>query len=123
MYNYLESKEINDREKLNLIPECACYFPLTREQQFFPSGTPRICFTDGCNSNEAYLDPTSINPDGTPRVCDMTVCQNIIDTSNLSTEGGNANIGATLENNCGQYMPQEPEPRPQPQPQPLLRFP
>jgi len=33
MYDYLQSKGLIDKEKLLQIPECACYFPNTKEQQ------------------------------------------------------------------------------------------
>lgn len=106
LYDYLDSKGLSNNEKLLQIPECACYFPKTKEQQFYPAGTPSICFKDGCNSSVAYLDPSSIKPDGSQVQCDMTVCQNIVNTAGL-TAGGSANVSPVLENNCGQYLPQE----------------
>lgn len=103
MYEYLQSKGLTDKEKLLQIPECACYFPNTKEQNFYPLGTPAVCYKEGCNSGEAYIDPTSSQPDGSIKQCDMTVCQNIINTSELAA-GGNVSINPTLENNCGKYM-------------------
>ena len=102
-YDYLHSKGLTDKQKLLQIPECACYFPNTKEQEFYPAGTPAVCYKDGCNSGEAYIDPSSLQPDGTIKQCDLTVCQNIINTSGLSA-GGSATIDPTLENNCGQYV-------------------
>ena len=79
-------------------PECACYVPKTKEQQYYPAGTPSQCFKDGCIPNSvSYLDPGSRG-----QTCSMTVCQNIVNTAGLSA-GGSANINPTLQNNCGQY--------------------
>lgn len=103
MYDYLQSKGLTDKEKLLQIPECACYFPNTKEQEFYPAGTPAVCYKEGCNSGEAYIDPSSQQPDGSVKECDMTVCQNIVNIAGLSA-GGSATINPTLENNCGQYM-------------------
>ena len=103
MYDYLQSKGLTDKEKLLQIPECACYFPNTKEQEFYPAGTPAVCYKEGCNSGEAYIDPSSSQPDGSTKQCDMTVCQNIVNTAGLSA-GGSATINPTLENNCGQYI-------------------
>jgi len=102
-YNYLKSKGLSNSDILLQIPECACYFPNTVEQEFYPSGTPSICYKDGCNSSASYLDPSSIKPDGTQVQCDMTVCQNIVNTAGLSA-GGDANITPTLQNNCGPQL-------------------
>lgn len=83
-------------------PECACFAPKTPEQKFYPSGTPSICYKDGCSPGTiSYLDSSSQGPNAK---CDMTVCQNIVNTAGL-TAGGNANISPTLQNNCGQYIP------------------
>jgi len=103
-YDYLQSKGLSNSDKLLQIPECACYFPKTEDQNYYPAGTPSICYKDGCSASAAYLDPTSIKPDGSQVQCDLTVCQNIVNTAGLSA-GGDATITPTLQNNCGQYIP------------------
>jgi hypothetical protein len=115
MYDYLQSKGLKDKDKLLQIPECACYFPNTKEQEFYPAGTPSVCYKEGCNSGEAYIDPSSMQPDGSVKQCDMTVCQNIVNTAGL-TAGGSANINPTLKNNCGQFIPED---KPSDQTQPV----
>ena len=98
-YNYLKSKKLSDAEILKVIPDCGCYFPKTSAQQFYPQGTPSICYKDGCVQNSiSYLDPSSQG-----QQCSLTVCQNILNTTIGSSTDSSIEITPTLENNCGQY--------------------
>jgi hypothetical protein len=102
--NVFNESKLPQSEFVQYAPECACFAPKTDSQMNYPQGTPSICYKDGCSSGTiSYLDPTSQGPNA---VCDMTICQNIINTSGLKA-GGNANINPTLQNNCGQYIPTE----------------
>lgn len=103
--NVFNQQNLPTSEFIQYAPECACFAPKTASQQFYPSGTPTICYKDGCSSGTiSYLDSTSQGPNAK---CDMTVCQNIVNTAGL-TAGGSANISPTLQNNCGQYIPPAP---------------
>jgi len=100
--NQFNNSNLPQSEFLNYSPECACYLPKTKEQQYYPAGTPSICYKDGCVQNSiSYLDPSSQG-----QQCSMTVCQNIVNAAGL-TSGGSSNISPTLQNNCGQYLPSE----------------
>ena len=105
-YDYLQSKDINNSDKLLQIPECACYFPKTQEQIYYPPGTPALCYKDKCQLDSgAYLDPTSYVVDSTGNKttasCNMTICTNIVQAGNI---GGSAAINPNLENNCGSQI-------------------
>ena len=129
-YDYLESKGLNNTDKLYEIPECACYFPKIGAQKNFPSGTPSLCYKDKCqNGTGAYLDPTSytIGTDGrkTTAGCNLQICENIMQTGDI-TSNANIIINPNLENNCGSQIDAAiknaesiPVPQPTPTPTPV----
>ncbi len=102
IFDAFSKTNLDQSELINYAPECACYIPNTKEQSFYPAGTPPSCYKKGCSlaDSKAYLDTVSRNVP-----CNLKICQNLISINNIKASG-NVVIDPVLQNTCGEYMNQ-----------------
>jgi hypothetical protein len=64
------------------------------------SGVAPVCVMTDCNTRntQAYIDETTMNG-----VCNQTICNNVVNLTNISA-GGSAAISPTLQNECGPQL-------------------
>ena len=100
--NVFQEQNLPAQQFSEYSPECACYAPLTDDQKFLPVTTLPVCYKPGCavHSN-AYIDPLSRG-----QTCSQTICNAIVNASN-NTAGGGVAVSPTIQNNCGQYIPEQ----------------
>ncbi len=87
----------------NYLKECSCFAPPNNSF----GAAPKNCYMMGCQGGDTdvYLSSDSRDNNGNPLTCDMTICNSIVNASNI-TAGGSANFNPVVMQNCGQQIKQ-----------------